>query len=113
MPLRLGKPKAQGGPQAVTSAVGTGVKELGLNGTEVNGNGKRTNCAADLPKGVGLVDFSDDLDAPIELEDGMDDDEDDLIDEDELLTEEDLARPIMQRESFALSNFQPAISRAF
>lgn len=46
------------------------------------------------PPGVGFVDFSDDLDEPVELDEG---DDDELIDEDDLLTEEDLARPVMPR----------------
>jgi len=50
------------------------------------------------PLGVGFVDFSDDLDDPVIT--GEDEDDDDLIDEDTLLTEEDMARPIIPRESF-------------
>lgn len=41
------------------------------------------------PKGVGFVDFSDDLDLDAE-------DDEDVIDEETLLTEEDLRRPIQQ-----------------
>ena len=48
-----------------------------------------------LTEGVGYVDFGDDLEA--DLESG-DDDDDELIDENELLTEEDLTRPVVQRE---------------
>ena len=87
VPLRLGKKKAEGGASATTSAAGTGAVSLNLSGKRRNGPPDATQ-----PAGVGFVDFSDDLDAPIE-----EDDEDDLIDEDTLLSDDDMARPIVQR----------------
>lgn len=92
VPLRLGKKKAEGGAAATTSAAGTGAVSLNL-------NGKRKNGPPDTvqPAGVGFVDFSDDFDAPVEIED---DDDDDLIDEDTLLSDEDMSRPIVQRTSY-------------
>ena len=83
VPLRLGKKNAS----ATTSAAGTGAVSLNLNGKRKNGPPDATQ-----PAGVGFVDFSDDFGAPEE-----EDDDDDLIDEDTLLSEEDLARPIVQR----------------
>ncbi|KAB8606230.1 hypothetical protein FH972_025860 [Carpinus fangiana] len=56
---------------------------------EANG-GANPDALSTRPTGVGFVDFSDDLDMPIE-----DYDDDDLIDEDDLLTEEDKTAPIM------------------
>lgn len=83
VPLRLGKK----GSSATTSAAGTGAVSLNLIGKRKNGPPDST-----LPAGVGFVDFSDDFDAPVE-----EDDNDDLIDEDTLLSDEDLARPVVQR----------------
>lgn len=83
VPLRLGKK----GSSATTSAAGTGAVSLNLTGKRKNGPPDST-----LPAGVGFVDFSDDFDAPVE-----EDDNDDLIDEDTLLSDEDLARPVVQR----------------
>jgi hypothetical protein len=81
VPLRFGKKKAANGTPAATETA------------PLNGNGKRNSISSAIvqPAGVGFVDFSDDLDAIITGED------DDLIDEDELITEEDMARPIIQR----------------
>ena len=100
IPLRFGKSKAEGGPAATTTAIGTGADTdpLSANVKRTNGviNGHSTTAAtAVAPAGVGFVDFSDDLDMPVEL--GGVDSDDDLIDEDTLLTEEDLIRPIQQR----------------
>ena len=97
IPLRFGKSKAEGGAAATTTAVGTGAASdaLNTNGKRLNGDTNGHALASAAPAGVGFVDFSDDLDAPVEL-DG-DDDDDELIDEDTLLTEEDLVRPIQQR----------------
>ncbi len=62
---------------------------------DINSNGKRKAVSTEpaKPNGVGFVDFSDDLEA--QLVTGEDDE---LIDEDTLLTEEDLTRPVVQRE---------------
>lgn len=94
VPLRLGKKKTEGGTSATTSAAGTGAVTLNLNGKRKNGPPEATQ-----PAGVGFVDFSDDFGAPEE------DDDDDLIDEDTLLSDEDMSRPVVQRES--LSPLQP------
>lgn len=62
---------------------------------------KSVDITKDKPAGVvgvGFVDFSDDLDAPI-ITGESDDDDDELIDEDTLLTEADLARPVNIRKS--------------
>ena len=91
VPLRFGAKKSQGGAAATTSAMGTGAVSLNINGKRANGPPETKQ-----PAGVGFVDFSDDLDAPI-------DDDEDLIDEDTLLDEEDLARPIVQRMSISIS----------
>ena len=88
VPLRLGKKKTEGGPAAVTNAVGTGAVSLNVNGKRANGPSE-----VKAPAGVGFVDFSDDLDTT----DGNDSD-DELIDEDTLLDESDLNRPVVQRE---------------
>ena len=102
VPLRFGKNKAAekaptsdlpanatstNGVTSTTSAAGTGVVTLNLNGKRVNG-----------PAGVGFIDFSDDFDAP----DG-DYDDDELIDEDTLLEESDFTRPIVQRKQTSYS----------
>ena len=101
VPLRLGK-KAEGGATATTTAAGTGAITLNL-------NGKRKNGPPDItqPAGVGFVDFSDDLDAPVE---DYDDDDDDLIDENTLLSDEDISRPIVQR-TFPSSPFHQPLSK--
>ena len=87
VPLRFGNSKGSGGT-ATTSAVGTGAVSLNLNGKRKNGP-----PASVQPTGVGYIDFSNDFGAP-EI-----DDDDDLIDEDTLLDEEDLKRPVVQRQS--------------
>jgi len=84
VPLRLGKRKAANGTNGTTAAVQSTNGTNHTNGT----NGANGNTSA--PAGVGFVDFSDDLDAPMEYDD------DELIDEDTLLDEDDLARPIVQ-----------------
>jgi hypothetical protein len=68
-----------------------------LNLNRINLNGKRPSPepAPAKPSGVGFVDFSDDLDDPI-----ITGEDDDLIDEDEFITEEDMARPVVQRTYF-------------
>jgi len=85
--LRFGKSKSEGGAAATTSAVGTGVVSLNLNGKRKNGPSESSQ-----PVGVGFVDFSGDLDTP-----EVEDDDDELIDEDTLLDEEDMKRPAVQR----------------
>ncbi|MCJ1283869.1 electron carrier [Xylographa opegraphella] len=101
VPLRFGKNKSSNGTAATTngssipsdsvptnglacstSATGTGVVSLNLNGKRTNG-----------PSGVGFVDFSDDFDAPVE--EGEDSD-DELIDEDTLLEASDFIKPVVQ-----------------
>lgn len=73
-------------------------KTNGTNGTvSLNANGKRDQASSvqpPQPAGVGFVDFSDDLDAEI-----ITGEDDEFIDEDDLITEEDMARPVVQRES--------------
>ena len=107
VPLRFGKSKPPNGTTATTnghsmpfdsvptsgltsstSAAGTGVVSLNLNGKRANG-----------PSGVGFVDFSDDFDTPVEEEVDSDDE---LIDEDTLLEASDFIRPVIQRMSFSL-----------
>lgn len=85
VPLRLGRKNGA----ATTSPAGTGAVSLNLNGKRKNGPPEATQ-----PAGVGFVDFSDDFGAPVEEDD---DDDDDLIDEDTLLSDEDMARPVVQR----------------
>lgn len=103
VPLRLGKSKANGGSAATTIVTGTGAATdpLNANGKRANGtmNGTTIPSATTAPAGVGFVDFSDDLDVPIELDGDDSDGDDELIDEDTLLTEEDLMRPVQQRKS--------------
>lgn len=89
IPLRFGKKKTEGGAASTTVPAGTGVVSLNLNGKRSNG----PTVTNGTPSGVGFVDFSDDLDAPVEEENS----DDELIDEDTLLDEEDRARPIIQR----------------
>lgn len=89
IPLRFGKKKSDGGGVATTTAAGTGAVSLNLNGKRKNGPTEATK-----PAGVGFIDFSDDLDAPLE-----EDSDDELIDENTLLDEEDLNRPVVQRKN--------------
>ena len=88
VPLRFGKKKIEGGATVVNSAAGTGAIPLNLNGKRKIGPPDSTQ-----PAGVGFVDLSDDFGTP-----EVDDDDDELIDEDTLLDEEDLKRPVVQRE---------------
>lgn len=84
VPLRLGKKSTANGVRAINGTNGT---------TAINGKRKEIEPEPKQPSGVGFVDFGDDLDIPI-----ITGEDDELIDEDDLLTEEDLARPIIQRE---------------
>ena len=86
VPLRFGKNRDA---KATTSAAGTGVVTLNINGKRTNGPPELTQ-----PAGVGFVDFSDDYGNPgVE---GVDSD-DELIDESTLLDEEEMKRPVVQR----------------
>lgn len=88
VPLRFGRKKTQ---ETVLPVVNANA----VNATPSSPNGKRKIDGisnAGPPAGVGFVDSSDDFGEP-----EMDDEDDDLIDEDTLLTEEDMARPIIQR----------------
>lgn len=94
VPLRLGlrkkKPEQVAAPSPPPPVTNTSMEPLSVKGSAP-------------PKGVGFVDFSDDLDMPMEVggdSGDVDDDDDDLIDEDELLDEADLARPVIQREFY-------------
>ena len=107
VPLRFGRKKATA-PETTTQDSGT---TNGTNGTSqaaggltshpstslslpLNANGKRDNTAtSSVPAGVGFIDFTDDLDYPME-EAGDVNSDDELIDEDTLLDESDLNRPI-------------------
>lgn len=82
IPLKFGKKKTNGTNCAVNP---DGSVPLNL-------NGKRDKPEPVKPAGVGFVDFSDDLDGPI-----ITGEDDELIDEDDLITEEDMARPVIQR----------------
>ena len=102
VPLRRKREEASGSGKAVTMAAGTGAPgappvELngGVTGSHINGSA----APSPAPAGVGFVDFSDDLDLPDENED----EDEELIDEDTLIDENDLARPIVQREHFPMA----------
>jgi hypothetical protein len=82
IPLKFGRKKATNGAS-------------GTNGINLNGKRPSPEPAPAKPSGVGFVDFSDDLDDPI-----ITGEDDDLIDEDEFITEEDMARPVVQRTYF-------------
>lgn len=60
------------------------------------------------PAGVGFVDFSDDFGQ--EIAPSQDHSDDELIDEDDLLGDDDLGRPIVQREYFLLGASSNAFS---
>lgn len=103
VPLRFGrKSNAAGGPAAAAEVV-----------VVTNGNGKRPSASTAHqpqagPAGVGFVDFSDDLDAPVitgEDDLDLDFDDDDLIDENSLLTEADMARPVIPRMFLTFPSF--------
>lgn len=59
----------------------------------------KSEPAASIPAGVGLIDFDDDFGTPIIITGEDEDEDDELIDEDTLLTEEDLKRPVVVRKS--------------
>lgn len=104
IPLKFGRKKAANGTNGTNGVNGTStngaVQEVNADGSvplnlnRINLNGKRPSPepVPAKPSGVGFVDFSDDLDDPI-ITGG----DDDLIDEDDLITEEDMARPVIQR----------------
>lgn len=104
VPLRFGKSKGDGGAAAMTSAVGTGAVSLNINGKRMNGPPEVAQ-----PAGVGFVDFSDDFGTP-----EVEDDDDELIDEDTLLDEEDMKRPVVQREQTRIPSyiFTPSLTWA-
>ena len=106
VPLRFGKKKNEGGPAAVTNAVGTGAVTQNISGKRKNGPVDATQ-----PAGVGFVDFGDDFDTPEVYED--DDDDDDLIDENTLLDEEDMKRPVVQRKHHSASCHDHYADNAF
>jgi hypothetical protein len=85
VPLKLRK-KING------AANGTNGTSNGTDATPLNINGKRKSPEPAKPAGVGFVDFSDDLDDSI-----ITGEDDELVDEDDLITEEDMARPVVQR----------------
>jgi hypothetical protein len=102
IPLKFGRKKAVNGTNGVNGNANGAVQEANADGSvplnlnRINLNGKRSSPepAPAKPSGVGFVDFSDDLDDPI-----ITGEDDDLIDEDEFITEEDMARPVIQRTS--------------
>lgn len=83
IPLKFGRKKVNGTVNSKANPDGS---------VPLNLNGKRPSPEPTKPLGVGFVDFSDDLDDPI-----ITGEDDYLIDEDDLITEEDMARPIIQR----------------
>ena len=95
VPLRSGKKKSDAGAVGITGAVSL---KIDRQPTDDLPN-------ASQPVGVGFVDSSHHSDI-LEVEDGSDGD-DELIDEDTLLDEEDMKRPIIQRE-FRLSSMPSA-----
>lgn len=99
VPLRLSK-KSPGTAPVGTSTVTTNGSTVS---EPVNGKRKADASEASQPAGVGFVDSSHDLDAPPDVEE---DDDDDLIDENTLLDEDDLARPVIQRELCEAASFQ-------
>ena len=99
IPLKFGKKKTNGvngtnGTNGVNGANGTNGTVNPDGSVPLNLNGKRNKPEPVKPAGVGFVDFSDDFDDPI-----ITGEDADLIDEDDLITEEDMARPVIQRES--------------
>lgn len=103
IPLKFGRKKAANGANGTNGLNGNtngAVQEVNADGSvplnlnRINLNGKRPSPepVPAKPSGVGFVDFSDDLDDPI-----ITGEDDDLIDEDEFITEEDMARPVIQR----------------
>ena len=86
VPLRFGK-------KANPATNGTNGAPNGTVPLALNGKRKEISIEPTKPAGVGFVDFSDDFEDPIITGEG-----DELIDEDDLITEEDLVRPIIQRE---------------
>lgn len=102
VPLRLGQRKSNGHDGGLKGSIATQIERVETKGTvSLNGNAKGLNGAAlsgtPLPKGVGYVDFSDDLDEIPAEEPTVSDSDDELIDEDTLLSDVDLSRPIIQR----------------
>lgn len=94
IPLKLGKKKTNGVTNGVNGTAN------GSDTVPLRVNGKRKEPEPAKPVGVGFVDFSDDLDDPI-----ITGEDDELIDEDDLITEEDMARPIIQRKSARCTYF--------
>jgi hypothetical protein len=91
VPLRFGKKNGVANGNGTVAANANGSVPLALNGKRKSV--EMEGAKAVQPAGVGFVDFSDDLDELVTGED------DELIDEDDLLTADDLANPIIQRES--------------
>ena len=91
IPLKFARKKANG-TNGTNGANGT----KGSNGISTLPKvEKRTHPEPVKPVGVGFVDFSADLDDPI-----ITGEDEELIDEDDLITEEDMARPVVQRKSY-------------
>lgn len=102
VPLRLGQRKRSGHDGDLNGSIQTQTGKVETNGKVfANGNAKGLNGAAkpgtQLPRGVGYVDFSDDLDEIPAEEAAVFNSDDELIDEDTLLSDVDLSRPIIQR----------------
>lgn len=92
VPLRLGRKKATN--QAPPASVDEKAQPVAAAGLEPK--------SKPAIEGVGFVDFSDDFAVPLASGDGLDDE---LIDEEDLLDEDDMGRPIVQRE--LLSVYRP------
>ena len=102
VPLRLGQRKSNGHDGGPKGSIATQTGKAETQGSvSMNGNGKGLNgtaiSGAQLPTGVGYVDFSDDLDETPAEEPTVSDSDNELIDEDTLLSDADLSRPIIQR----------------